>query len=537
VILPPAEAAGWEAWLAELAAAGRAAPMTLGEGAWWVATERRAHAEALVADLRAPSGVDLPASTQLPTQPSTPAPQDPVLALVRGWVPHLGPVTADGLAARVGLAPAATAGALAGLEAEGRVLRGTFLPGAPWSPDAPHWCERGVLARIHRLTLGRLRRDIEPVSAATFLRFLARWQHAAPGTRLHGERGLLEVLGQLQGFHAAAGAWERDLLPARVAGYEPRLLDALCSSGEVAWGRLEVAAQEGTPRRRSAPTRAAPVTLVLREDLAWLLDASAPEAPPLGALATTLVETLARRGASFLGELAPAVGASPGETEEALWELVSAGRVTCDGFAGLRTLIAPSRWRAARPAGAGGRWALLRPSEGTQLTPGSAAPPGGAPVSASARHRTSSAAPAAPPSDATLERLAHQYLRRYGVVLRDLLAREARPPPWRELVRVYRALEARGVIRGGRFVAGFTGEQFAAPEAVEALRAARRAGADQGERVELSAADPLNLAGILTPGPRFSAAQGGRVVLEGGVPAAAPEHHPARPAASDSASR
>ncbi len=505
VILPAAEAAGWEAWLAELAAAGRAAPMTLGESAWWVATEHRAHAEALMADLRAPSGVALPPSTQLPTQPSTPAPPDPVLALVRGWVPHLGPVTADGLAARVGLAPAATAAALAALEAEGRVLRGTFLPGAPWSPDAPHWCERGVLARIHRLTLGRLRRDIEPVSAATFLRFLGRWQHAAPGTRLHGERGLLEVLGQLQGFHAAAGAWERDLLPARVAGYEPRLLDALCSSGEVAWGRLEVAAQEGAPRRRSAPTRAAPVTLVLREDLAWLLDASAPEAPPLGALATTLVETLARRGASFLGELAPAVGASPGETEEALWELVSAGRVTCDGFAGLRALIAPSRWRASRPAGAGGRWALLRPSEGTQLTQGSAAPPGRA---SAPPNRTASAGPAAP-SDATLERLAHQYLRRYGVVLRDLLAREARPPPWRELVRVYRALEARGVIRGGRFVAGFTGEQFAAPEAVEALRAARRAGADQGERVELSAADPLNLAGILTPGPRVSAAQGG----------------------------
>ncbi len=563
VILPAAEAAGWEDWLAELAAAGRAAPMTVGGGAWWVATERRAHAEALLADLRAPSATALPPlamstvlqhltttpftpsaarpeaarSRGVPSPTSSPVPPDPILALVRGWVPHLGPVTADGLAARVGLAPAATAAALAGLEAEGQVLRGTFLPGAPWSADAPHWCERGVLARIHRLTLGRLRRDIEPVSAATFLRFLARWQHAAPGTRLHGERGLLEVLGQLQGFHAAAGAWERDLLPARVAGYEPRLLDALCSSGEVAWGRLEVAPQDGPPRPRSAPTRAAPVTLVLREDLAWLLDASASEAPPLGALATTLVETLSRRGASFLAELAPAVGATSGETEEALWELVSAGRVTCDGFAGLRALIAPSRWRASRPASAGGRWALLR-SSGETLTPGppATAPPGRAPPPPAApRDRAASAAPAAPPSDATFERLAHLYLRRYGVVFRDLLAREARPPPWRELVRVFRALEARGVIRGGRFVAGFTGEQFAAPEAVEALRAARRGGADRGERVELSAADPLNLAGILTPGPRISAAQGGRVLLEDGVPVAAPDLAPG-PTVSGSAS-
>jgi ATP-dependent Lhr-like helicase len=408
----------------------------------------------------------------------------------------------------------------------GRVLRGSFLPGVPWSPDAPHWCERGVLARIHRLTVGRLRREIEPVSTATFLRFLSRWQHVGPGTRLHGERGLLEVIGQLQGFHAAAGAWERELLPARVAGYEPRLLDALCSSGEVAWGRLEVAPAplDGPPRRRGAPTRAAPVTLALREDLPWLLEAAAAEPPPLGAVAAALVEVLSRRGASFLGELAPAVGASPGETEEALWELVSGGRVTCDGFAGLRTLLAPTRWRAGRAASAGGRWALLRPAP-------AAAPPAD-------RSSPREVAALASPSEAALERLAHQYLRRYGVVLRDLLAREARPPPWRELVRVYRTLEARGVIRGGRFVAGFTGEQFAAPEAVEALRAARREGEGAAaDRIELSAADPLNLAGILTPGPRVPAGLGGRVVLVGGVPQPAATSEAAAGAARGEAER
>jgi ATP-dependent Lhr-like helicase len=426
-----------------------------------------------------------------------------MLALVRGWMTHLGPVTAAGLAARIALPLPAIEAALAALEAEGRVLRGAFLPDEPWSPDAPHWCERGVLARIHRLTIGRLRREIAPVSAAVFLRFLARWQHAAPGTRLHGAHGLLEVIGQLQGFHAAAGAWERDLLPARVEGYEPRLLDALCASGEVAWGRLHVAPpQDGLPpRRRGAPTRSAPVTLALREDLPWLLDATASgaEPPPLGTIAAELVEVLARRGASFLGELAQAVRTDAGEAEEALWELVSGGRVTCDGFAGLRALVSPPPGRRTRPAAAaGGRWALLR-----------AGPP------APGVDADADALP-----EATLEPLARQYLRRYGVVFRDLLAREARPPPWRDLVRVYRTLEARGEIRGGRFVSGFSGEQFAVPEAVDALRATRRDTAGDAP-LELSAADPLNLAGILTPGPRVPAAAGGRVVVGEGVAAAA----------------
>ncbi|ABS24621.1 DEAD/DEAH box helicase [Anaeromyxobacter sp. Fw109-5] len=563
-VLPLTAAAGWEGWLGELEVAGRAARMTVGEARWWVAAERVGTARGAAVELGGATPTPTPAgspeaghpersdaataaarSRRAPTPtptPSTPAlagriegsarpepvearagaagaifapplsplpseriPDDAVLAVVRGWVTHLGPTTARDLAGRIGLPESAAASALLRLEAEGLVLRGTFLPDAPWSAEAPHWCERSVLARIHRLTLGRLRREIEPVSTAVFLRFLARWQHVAPGTRLHGAHGLAEVLGQLQGFHAAAGAWERDLLPARVGGYEPALLDAACLSGEVAWGRLHVAPpQDGSPRRKGAPTRSAPVTLALREDLPWLLEAIAPEPPPLGEIATALVEVLARRGASFLAELAPAVGAPPGETEEALWELVSAGLVTCDGFAGLRALIAPPpRGRVIRPGSAGGRWALLRA-------------PGAIERAASGESATSSV------SQPTLDHLAHQYLRRYGVVFRDLLAREPRPPPWRDLVRVYRSLEARGELRGGRFVVGFSGEQFALPEAVDALRAARRAGDGHAERLDLSASDPLNLAGILTPGPRIPAVPGSRLVLEGGVPAATP---------------
>ncbi|HEY6101065.1 MAG TPA: DEAD/DEAH box helicase, partial [Anaeromyxobacter sp.] len=368
--------------------------------------------------------------------------------------------------------------------------------------DVVEWCDRRLLARIHRRTLDGLRRLIEPVSAAALIRFLLSWQHVRPGTQQHGRDGLLRVIERLEGFEAAAGAWERELLTARVADYERRLLDELCLAGEVAWGRFAVVpGVEEAPRRRNAPTRNAPVTLALREDLAWLLAGIGGAPVPLGPSAQALVDVLGRRGASFLPDLAQATARLPAEVEQALWELVSAGLVTCDGFSGLRTLVdPPARGRIVRRSGfAGGRWSLLR-------APGPDVPPPAADAGA---------------DDAILEKLADQYLRRYGVVFRDLLARESAPPPWRDLLRVYRALEARGAIRGGRFVAGFTGEQFALPEAVEALRAARRAPREGAERIDVSAADPLNLVGILTPGARVPAVLGNRVAFVDGVPAEA----------------
>jgi ATP-dependent Lhr-like helicase len=550
-VLPAAEGARL-APLEPLVAAGRAARLRREGGEWWVAAERvglaRAVAPALVATATSaptatatpktstptstPTPTPTPTSTPTPTPASTstatatptatptldpelsplaseripPDDDDAALAVVRGWAPRVGPFTAAALAARIGLSSERASAALVRLEVEGLVLRGRFLGGVPWSVEEPHWCERSVLARIHRMTLARLRREIEPTSAADFVRFLARWQHVAPGSRLHGSRGALEVVGQLQGFHAAAGAWERELLAARVAGYERGVLDELCLAGEVAWGRLAVvAAPEEAPRRRNAPTRNAAVTLALRADLPWLLAGAAGPPPPLGPSALALVEVLDRRGASFLGDLAAATGRLPGDVEQALWELVSAGYVTCDGFSGLRTLIEPApRGRIVRRSSfAGGRWSLLRPP------PREAAPSSGAQDGASASV-----------DDGTLERLASQYLRRYGVVFRDLLARESAPPPWRDLLRVYRALEARGAIRGGRFVAGFTGEQFAVPEAVDALRAVRRAPREGAERIEVSAADPLNLVGILTPGARVPAVLGNRVAFVDGVPVA-----------------
>jgi len=494
LFLPAAEGPAWAGLFEELVRTGRAARGRAAGAETWVAAERVRAWRALVRGLEGGEPALDPDLTPLPSEEAPPSAEEAALRALRGWMPRLGPVTAVGLSRRLGLPPALVEFALRQLESEGLVLRGAFLAGEAYSPDSPHWCERSLLARIHRLTLGRLRAEIEPVPSADLVRFYLRWQHVAPGTRLHGVRGLAEVVGQLQGFHAAAGAWEREILPARLAGYEPSFLDQLCLSGEVAWGRFVVAAEPAeAPRRRAAPTRHAPVTLALRGDLPWLLESTAAPEPALGASARQLVDLLARCGACFLPDLAAMTGRLPGEVEQALWELVSAGMVTCDGFAGLRSLIAPApRGPGRRPGHGGGRWALLRPAGG-----------------AAGGNRPSA------------EPVARQLLRRWGVVLRDVLAREAGAPPWRELLPVYRALEARGEARGGRFAAGFSGEQFALPQAVDALRAVRRAPREE-DPVEVSGSDPLNLAGILTPGPRLPATLGGRLEYVGGAPRLAP---------------
>ncbi|HUJ29196.1 MAG TPA: DEAD/DEAH box helicase [Myxococcales bacterium] len=401
-----------------------------------------------------------------------------LLEAARGWMGILGPVTARELAQKLGVQNIDSE--LATLESEGLVLQGRFRQGA----TEVEWCERTLLARIHRLTLGRLRREIEPASTQDFLRFLLRWQHVGPGAQLHGAQGLSEVLAQLQGFQAAAAAWESELLPARVARYDKALLDQLCYSGEIAWGRLACASDDTEPRRRAPPGRATPVALVKRDDLEWLLQATRGAPEPLGERARLLLALLEQRGALFPHEIKSVTGIEKRELHDALWELVSGGRVTCDGFAALRTLL------DARGTGASGRWSLLRPAFSAEA-----------------------------PQAEWLEKLSRQYMRRYGIVFRDLLARETRCPAWRDLLQVYRRLEARGEIRGGRFAQAFSGEQFALPEAVEALRAIRKL-PKEGERVVLSACDPLNLAGILTPGARIPALQQNQVAYVDGVPEA-----------------
>jgi ATP-dependent Lhr-like helicase len=429
-----------------------------------------------------------------------------LVEIVRGHLALLGPTTADAIAARLGVRASDVEAALARLEMEGTALRGRFRV---VDDEATQWCDRRLLARINRHMLDGLRREIEPVSAADLLRFLFGWQHVRPGSQLHGQPGLARVIADLQGFEAAAGAWERAILPARVVGYDPAWLDALCLSGGVSWGRLAARPAGGTP------SRAAPIALVRRADLPWLLtpDAGLPaDDDGLSPAGRDAVAFLARTGASFLDEIIAGTRRLRAEVEDALGELVSAGRVTGDGFSGLRALIsatqtrggARARWHARwnRRTGSGavgaGRWSLLR-------SPGAPAPfPEDSPerrLADETRH----------------EALARQYIRRYGVVFRDLLARETQAPPWRDLVRIYRRLEMSGELRGGRFVGGFVGEQFAHADAVESLRATRRE-PKRGEIVRISACDPLNLVGIITPGARVPAAQPNVVVYEDGVP-------------------
>ena len=471
VALPPA--AEWAELFEELAGTRRASVMPADGRVFWVAAER----------------LDLARRAFEMSEESAAA------EILRGWLESTGPAKASALAARLALPGWLVESGLARLEAEGQILRGQFTAERTGETE---WANRRLLARIHRLTLGRLRGEIEPATTADFVRFLARWQHLVRGSQLHGVDGTLAVIRQLQGYEIPAGAWESVVLPRRIARYDPEFLDRLCLSGEVMWGRLSPhpAFEEPGGGHRVRPTRAAPLTLFLREEVETLVafapppDAAQKEAG-LSPAAREVLAQLERRGASFFNDLQRATGRLASETEDALWELVAAGLVTADGFENLRSLVDPKRRRGqgrgrkARPRHAAGRWALLRP-----LVPGPAAA-----------------------SEAAAEAFARQLLRRWGVVLRELAARETLAPPWREMLVALRRMEARGEIRGGRFAGAFLGEQFALPEALDLLRALRRQGAS-ADAIEISAADPLNLAGILLPGPRLSATSGETLRLD-----------------------
>ena len=422
--------------------------------------------------------------------------------LVRGRLEGLGPVTVEAIAASFGLGKRDILSVLGDLEGEGFAIRGHFTLGV----EDQEWCDRRLLARIHRYTLDRLRQEIEPVSASDYLRFLFAWHHVGQEYRLDGPTGLVAVLEQLEGFEIAASGWESEVLPSRLVRYNPEWLEQLSLTGEVVWARLYPAADAGA--RRAGATRLSPVSFVFRDNLPLYLGRSAT--PPvvdmhISGVAREVMECLERRGACFFQELTQATRQLASDVEEGLRELVACGLVTCDGFAGLRTITSPARrklLRGRRPepgprAGiftpgrlAAGRWSLLSrfTSEEADQTENT-------------------------------EFLARKYLRRYGVVFPKVLIREPDPPPWRELVRVYRRLEARGEIRGGRFVAGFSGEQYALPEAVQNLRAMRRKKPD-GAVVTVNAVDPLNLVGIITPGGRVPAQPGNKVMYRDGVPIA-----------------
>ncbi len=552
----------WRGFFEGLVGEGRAGTACSGGRRYWVAAERARTFVTLF-----PSANFVQAVADVET--SEVSRDDALLTLVTGWMSHLGPVAASQLGEALGLPAFDIEKALLRMEASGTVLRGNFTGctgkrtepalSLPKGVSAPHepvelrstrqpracpelvegaavptsareteWCERRLLARIHRLTVGMLRKQIEPVTAAQFMRWLMRWQHVAPGTQVAGERGTLEVLQQLQGFEIPANAWERKVLARRIVDYDPKWLDQLCLTGAVGWGRLSphpatVESTDGpvkdgsTPRqRRVIPTSVAPITFFVREEADWMAMGENPhfsqkkrevghpsaevghtsgsdnsEGRGLSHGAQLVLEFLRQRGASFFADVVRGTGKLKAEIETALWELVAAGLVTADGFDNLRSLIDPKRragqgsGRSMRPRHSAGRWALLHADVAVE------------------RPRA-------------VEAACWMLLRRYGIVMRDVLARESNLPPWRELLMGFRRLEDRGEIRGGRFVDGFLGEQFALPVAVESVRATRSLPLS-GDTVTLSAADPLNLVGILVPGERVPAISGKTVSYRDGI--------------------
>ncbi|HWY19981.1 MAG TPA: DEAD/DEAH box helicase [Candidatus Acidoferrum sp.] len=512
----------WKSYFERLVSEGRATSAESGGRIYWVAAERVKTFSALLPDARFEAAlveVEATASSR----------DDALLTLVTGWMSHIGPTTATQLGENLGIPSSEITNALLRMETSGTVLRGNFsgaasradpalslskgvpAPRGPNTEPETEWCERRLLARIHRLTVATLRKQIEPVTAAQFMQWLLRWQHLAAGTQVSGERGTLEVLRQLQGFEIPANAWERQVLARRIVDYDPKWLDQLCLTGAVGWGRLSphpatldystasrgAEAQPGVaPRqRRVIPTSVAPITFFVREDADWMTPrhpgAELSDNNGLSHGAQRVLDFLRQRGASFFADIVRGTEKLKAEIETALWELVAAGLVTADGFDNLRSLIDPKRragqgsGRTTRPRHNAGRWALLHADEVVE-------------------------------KPRAVEAACWMLLRRYGIVVRDVLAREANLPPWRELLGGFRRLEDRGEIRGGRFVDGFLGEQFALPVAVESVRAMRKLDSAQGA-ITLSAADPLNLVGILVPGERVPAISGNSVTYRDGA--------------------
>lgn len=527
---------------AELLAARRVTVLRLGAFTALCPSERAAALRTLLLAVAAeglgPPPQFEPAPPALPAAPAAAdlgAEERVVVEIVRGWLAVTGPWAAADLAAALHLPGERVLAALLALEAEGMALRGRFLPAAPGDATAApaareQFCDRRLLLSIHRHTKQRFRRSIEPATPAELWQLLARWQHAWPGTQLSGSTGLLRIVHKLQGFVSGAASFEEELLPLRLRGWDPGWLDALCLSGEVAWGRLRPGSGEGRFGRST------PLSLWRRGDADFLVPPRPPfaewlaasraatESAPAGEdgrlskLAEALGEVLARRGARFFTELCRELGRPAREVATALGELCAAGLLTSDGFSGLRLLLGQGGvGGSGQAAVAAGRWALIEgPREAADSALG--------PVAVSrARFRGAQpvlGAEADWDNPALLESWTNQYLLRYGLLTRELLTREPLGPPLYQVLPVLRRLEARGLVRSGYFVAGLSGEQFATPEALEGLNLVRKRAPTATEPVEvrISAADPLNLAGILFPGPKAPSTGSALLIYRDGLP-------------------
>jgi ATP-dependent Lhr-like helicase len=537
IVLPVAEGRGWELWFEQLQAAGRATLLTVDDRQFWVPTERLPAARA--AYRNATVAHDHPVPEAIKTDWTD---IDARIALVRGYIDFCGPTTAEFVAELLCLTSRQVFASFEYLEGEGVVLRGRFTPdlrvdstpspvaelaaemdallGAAPDPATPtekipaesplvEWCHRRLLARIHRLTLEGLRREIQPIEVDTFIRFLTRHHGILAGSQLSGTNGVYQVLSQMQGLDIAAICWERDILPGRVEKYQPDWLDELCLAGEVGWGRLFPPKRDPDRSRPMASlTRVAPISVFLREDLAWLTAQSpAFDVQTLSSPAQEVFELLTSRGAMFAADLLSSIRLLPSQLDDVLGELITQGFVTADGFGGLRRMIAEKSSTNGRDA-----YGLKRGAVRTRQSNSG--------VGRWSLWRTPNAEDPQTDQSALTEQWAWQLLRRWGVMFRDLLTRESGAPNWFDLVQIYRRLEARGEVRGGRFITGVGGEQFALGDTVRTLRKLRdEPGAK--EFVVVSGADPLNLVGILTQHPRISSTASNRIAYWNGKPIAA----------------
>ena len=495
-ILDTVEARHWPIFYERLIQTGRAQTVDCAGTPSWIATERLPYVRLLW------SGTEY--ETDLVKKEAA------LKQCVQGWLQILGPTTANDFASHLNLDPAEVFQAFLAMEMQGLLMRGTFEHSKPSTDHEIEWCERRILQRIHRRTVSTLRKQIEAVTPVIYMRWLLGWQHLAPQTQLTGEEGVLQALHQLEGFEAPAIEWERTLLPARVTNYDPRWLDALCLSGAVGWGRISPhpawAMGDGSAPRRVIPTNAAPITFYIRESADWLPHALAQQGveesklqQALSPEALQVRSLLQQRGACFSNDIQRILNLTRPQTQHALWELATAGLAAADGFDQLRAMMDPRRKTAATDSpgkratrSSAGRWSLL--SEEVHA----------APTAIEQARRT----------DTALESAARMLLARYGILFRDLLARDSNAPRWRDLLGILRRLEARGEVRGGRFVSGFSGEQFALPEAVDSLRAARNR--ECLATICVAAADPANLAGIVIPGERVASVPGKQVIYRNG---------------------
>jgi ATP-dependent Lhr-like helicase len=534
----------WPHYFTQLEATGRATTFDCAGNPSWIATERLAHATILwPANLIPHTSHLIPGAKGQSSNPpqiqatSAVTKEAATKQCAQGWLQILGPTTANALATRLTLDPPTIFQAFLAMEMQGLLMRGAFEHPPTEENNEIEWCERRILQRIHRLTLSTRRKQIEAVSPTVYMRWLLNWQHLAPQTQLSGEEGVLEALHQLEGFEAPAVEWERTLLPARVANYDPRHLDALCLSGAVGWGRVSPhpawSQGDGAAPRRVIPTNAAPITFYIRESADWLPHALAQQSVEESKLAAALSPEalhvralLQQRGACFSNDIQRIANLTRSQTQQALWELATAGLAAADGFDQLRIMMDPRRKPATTEApnrrttrSSAGRWSLLNEAEPV-TNPGAPCLASetwvGAPTNSREReeHFRQATIEQARRTDAAHESAARMLLNRYGILFRDLLARESNIPKWRDLLGILRRLEARGEVRGGRFVTGFGGEQFALPQAVESLRASRTR--DCEAVITVAAADPINLVGIVIPGDRVSALPGKQVRYRNG---------------------